>query len=75
MKTFVRTLWPNEGKKKVWEDEYQRDRLRNYLNSLGFYVLTGVEGSLDVYLIEDDEQYTLGQIQRILKTFLDLTKF
>ncbi len=67
MKTFVRTLWEYEGKKHLWDSEYKRLQVQKYLNTLGFYVLTGLEDSLDVYVIENNRNWTEDICQIILK--------
>lgn len=51
MKTLVRTLWGNDVK-PLWENENQRDALRQYLNDMGFYVLTGNGDWLEVYVVD-----------------------
>ncbi len=75
MKVFIRTLEPQERNKVLWDSEYKRLKLQSYLNRLGFYVLTGLENSLDVYAIKENDNYTIQDLQRILKTLLNLTKF
>lgn len=38
-----------------WDNEHQREDLRLYLNSLGFYVLTNdTVDALDVYVIDTE---------------------
>lgn len=51
MKTFIRTLWGIDPK-PLWDNPAQRDALKEYLNGLGFYVLTGAGDSLEVYVTE-----------------------
>jgi len=37
----------------LWHDQYEKEIIRKYLNSINFYVLTGTGDSLDVYVIPD----------------------
>lgn len=52
-KIFLRTL-QNTPTKKIWYTREEMDRLRDYLNAQGFYVLHGVDETLDVYTIKED---------------------
>jgi hypothetical protein len=54
MKIFIRTLY-KERMRPLWWSDYQREELRQYLNDLGFYVLTGAGDSLEVYAIYDEK--------------------
>ena len=70
MKTYIRTLWASD-KRSLWDNVYQRENLRAYLNDMGFYALTGLGDSLDVYALEYSEPLDI----RLLKIALDkLTK-
>ena len=53
MKTFVRTLTALHNGRMLWHDQYEKEIIRKYLNSINFYVLTGTGDSLDVYVIPD----------------------
>ncbi len=53
MKIFIRTLWGNSHY-PLWFNDDTRDSLRQDLNKMGFYVLTGSGDSLDVYVVDDD---------------------
>ncbi len=53
-KQYVRTLYLQDH---YWKDDNGRERLRNLLNKLGFYVLHGRDESLDVYAIKEDSWY------------------
>lgn len=55
MKTFIRTLTALHDGRLLWHDLYEKEVWRKYLNSLGFYVITGTGDSLDVYAIPDEE--------------------
>ncbi len=69
MKYHVRTLNPQytdlvpcaygfvSVKRMLWHDAYEKEVWRKYLNSLGFYVITGTGDSLDVYVLEDDSLF------------------
>lgn len=77
MKTLIRVLWGNDAK-PLWYNENQRDALRNYLNDQGFYVLTSVGDSLEVYAIDYTEpadirlvKKTLDKIQKVWYIWLD----
>ena len=50
MKVYIRTLW-SEQPKPLWINDRQKEALKNYLNDLGFYVLSGVDDSLDVFAV------------------------
>jgi hypothetical protein len=54
MKIFIRTLY-KEPVRPLWWSSHQREELRQYLNDLGFYVLTGAGDSLEVYAIYDEK--------------------
>lgn len=49
MKIHLKTLYGNSPK-SFWLDWRGRDALRMRLNQKGFYVLTGIDDSLDIYL-------------------------
>lgn len=66
MKTHIRTLWAG-GKFPLWDNAEQREALRLYLNDQGFYVLTGIDDSLDVHAIDYTEAWDI----RLLKKGLD----
>lgn len=68
MKRYVRTLWGDD--KELWANETMRDNLKQYLNELGFYVLSGIGNSLDVYVIEESEPLDV----KIAKKTLDKIK-
>lgn len=55
MKTFVRTLSSLYNGRMLWHDIREKEALRRYLNSIGFYVLTGTGDSLDAYVIPDNK--------------------
>jgi len=57
MKIFIRTL-RNDRQNTLWINTLQREVLRQRLNSLGFYVLSGIEDSLYVYVIRYSSVYT-----------------
>lgn len=42
---------------QLWDNEHQREHLRQHLNSLGFYVITGVDDSLEVSVISERKWY------------------
>jgi len=66
-KVYVRTLWPEHGRRRtLWESEQQRETLRNYLNDIGFYVLTGALDSLEVYAIDYDEPADIFYLKKVL---------
>lgn len=77
MKILVRVLWGND-EKPLWDNENQRDALRNYLNDEGFYVLTGAGDSLEVYAIDYTEPADIKLVKktldRIQKVWYTLTK-
>lgn len=77
MKTLVRVLWGND-EKPLWDNENQRDALRNYLNDEGFYVLTGGGDSLEVYAIDytepNDIRLAKKALDKIEKVWYTLTK-
>lgn len=51
-KIFIRTLGPYE--RYGWgANIHQREKVRSYLNSIGFYVLTRIDNGLDVYAIRE----------------------
>ncbi len=50
MKIHLRTLYTQDG---YWSIEDERERLRDQLNELGFYVLHGIGDSLEVYAIPE----------------------
>lgn len=77
MKILIRVLWGDDAK-PLWENEAQRDGLRNYLNDEGFYVLTGAGDSLEVYAIDYTEptdvklvKKTLDKLQKIWYSWLN----
>ena len=49
-KSLVRVLKNN--KCSLWINDEQRENMRKALNDVGFYVLTGADDSLEVYVIE-----------------------
>lgn len=67
MKTYIRTLWPDKGKRgTLWTNDDQRNALRIYLNDMGFYVLTGIGDSLDVYAIDYEEPADIRYVKKVL---------
>lgn len=56
MQVFIRTL-RNTRQETLWINTLQRETLRLKLNTLGFYVLSGIEDSLLVYAIKEDESW------------------
>lgn len=55
MKKFIRTLWSYSIRnKQLWRNEVEKEKLLKYLNDLNFYVLHGINDSLDVHVIEDN---------------------
>lgn len=63
MKTFVRALWKDDPK-SLWDNDAQRDALRDYLNNQGFYVLTGAGDSLEVYVLSDEVPYDVELLKK-----------
>ena len=66
MKTFIRTLWGENVRRSWWSNEHQKEALRNYLNDIGFYVLSGPGDSLEVYALEDSEPIDIRVMKKIL---------
>lgn len=70
-KVFVRTL-----DKSLWINSTARDTLRRYLNDLGFYVLTGIDDTLVVYALKEEEpwlrHFVAIIVRRMLKRQIDL---
>lgn len=64
-KVFVRMLWAGD-KKPLWDNHEQREALRQYLNDEGFYVLTGIGDSLEVYAIDYDEAWDIKLAKKAL---------
>jgi hypothetical protein len=60
MKTFIRSLTKTKLN-SLWENDEQREKLKEYLNSVGFYVLHGPQGSLSVYAIADEDPYDFSK--------------
>ena len=54
MKTLLRIINRIEGNTVYWHDDYAREKLRRELNDEGFYVLTGKDDTLEVYVIRDN---------------------
>lgn len=54
-KILIRIL--DNKNNSLWENEYQKELLRQQLNDVGFYVLTGKDDSLEVYAIKYKEWY------------------
>lgn len=77
MKTHLRTLWGND-ELALWANETQRDGFRKHLNDYGFYVLTGVGDSLEVYAIDYTEPLDVRlakkALDKIQKTWYTLVK-
>lgn len=65
-KTYIRSLWGDETI-SLWKTDQERAALQEYLNDLGFYVLNGAGGSLEVYALEYYEPYDV----RLAKKCLD----
>ncbi len=77
MKEHIRTIGPIykyftpcaygfvEIKVLLWHDEREKEALRKYINSLGFYVLTGTGDSLDVFVLSDNS--IISDVKRIWK--------
>jgi hypothetical protein len=65
MKVHVRTLW-SEGPRPLWNTVHQKVALQNYLNDLGFYVLTGVGDSLDVFAISYENPWDIETLMKTL---------
>jgi len=65
MKIFIRTL-RNSYRQTLWCNEIERSRLRDRLNDDGFYVLTGMGDSLDVYVTKEDDMPALDLFVRII---------
>lgn len=65
MKTHVRTLWADD-KKPLWDNHDQREALRKYLNDEGFYVLTGIGDSLEVYAVDYEESWDIKLMKKSL---------
>lgn len=68
MKTFIRSLTKTK-QNSLWDNEEQREKLRDYLNSVGFYVLHGPLGSLSVYAIADEDPYDVKILKKALDKF------
>lgn len=51
MKKLIKTIKRIEQDHVYWHDKYSQEQLRRELNDLGFYVLTGLDDTLDVYVI------------------------
>jgi hypothetical protein len=66
MKTFIRTLRPTSAC-PLWHNETERARVKQDLNDFGFYVLTGVGDSLDVYAICDEKPLELVLLEKIMR--------
>jgi len=77
LKVYIRTLWGCDNK-PLWDNEAQRDALRLYLNDRGFYVLTGVGNSLEVYALDYTEawdiRYAKKALDKIEKVWYTLTR-
>lgn len=71
MKVYIKTLWADDVR-PLWANHDQREHLRRYLNDLGFYVLTGVDDSLDVYAIEYAEPIDILIAKKLLAKIKDL---
>ena len=54
MKVFIRTI-RNTDRKVYWISPIDRENQRRRLNEFGFYVVTGVDDTLDVYAIREDD--------------------
>lgn len=66
-KIHIRTLWPDLQKRRtLWTNDNQRDALRNYLNDIGFYVLSGAGDSLEVYAIDYSEPADIFYLKKVL---------
>lgn len=65
MKVFVKSLWGSDSR-PLWETPEQREALRSYLNNEGFYVLTGLGDSLEVYAIDYTEPIDVRCAKNIL---------
>lgn len=65
MKVYIRTLWGND-EKPLWDNDAQRDALRQYLNDQGFYVLTGAGDSLDVHALDYTEPWDIVVLKKSL---------
>jgi len=55
MKHLIRIIKRIEQDKIYWHDKYTQEKLRQELNDMGFYVLTGKNESLDVYVIRNNK--------------------
>lgn len=66
MKVFIRKL-ENSPRSVLWYDDDHRERVRRYLNRLGFYVLTQDDGSLHVYALRDDQPLDVRLYEVVLK--------
>lgn len=55
MKIHLRTLYADTH----WRREEEKESLREFLNSLGFYVLHGVDDTLEVYAVSDKAWWEL----------------
>lgn len=77
MKIYIRTLWGNR-KSALWDNPDQREGLRQYLNDLGFYTLTGMDDSLEVSVTEYSEPIDVRlakkSLDRIQKLWYSLLK-
>lgn len=73
-KLFVRTLW-GEDKKHGWVNEAQRNDIKEYLNDQGFYVLSGPGNSLDVFVMQyDNEPIDIKYTVRLINFFVNQWK-
>lgn len=70
MKIYIRTLWGGAERRAWWTNEHQKEALRNYLNDIGFHVLTGPGDSLEVYAIDYTEPLDI----RVMKKILAITR-
>lgn len=65
-KVFIRTL-----NKSLWANATDRENIRRKLNTLGFYVLTGIDDALLVYAFKEEEswvhRFVVIIVQKILR--------
>lgn len=52
MKQLLKVVNRIEQDVVYWHDKYSQEKLRHELNDMGFYVLTGKDETLEVYVIK-----------------------
>ena len=67
MKVYIRTLWGDSVRRSWWSNDHQKEALRNYLNDIGFHVLSGPGDSLEVYAVDYSEPLDILAMKKILE--------